>query len=169
MSVPDVAYIPAQWSNFLSAEVGAAAALTGLLFVAVSINLSKILAYPPLAPRIIKALATLIGVLFFASLCLVPGQSNQLLGSELILLGIPIWIIITVNQRKHSRGNPYLGRSQKVLYTLLAQMSAIPLPLCGLSLLVSWGGGMYWLVPAVLVSFISALLDAWVLLIEIQR
>ncbi len=31
------------------------------------------------------------------------------------------------------------------------------------------GGGLYWLVVAIVVSFVAALLDAWVLLIEIQR
>jgi hypothetical protein len=81
------AYTPAQWSNFLSAEVGASSALTGLVFVAVSINLARIMAYPHLAPRVAKALVTLVGILFAASFCLVPGQSKSLLGSELIFLG----------------------------------------------------------------------------------
>ena len=30
-------------------------------------------------------------------------------------------------------------------------------------------GGLYWGVPAVIVSFVLALLDAWVLLVEINR
>jgi hypothetical protein len=169
MLIPEVAYIPAQWSTFLSAEVSASAALAGLLFVAVSINLSRIIANPQLTPRIIKALTSLIGILFFASLCLVPGQSSSTLGSELILLGILIWLIITIKQREHSRGNPYLRGYQKILYSFLAHASSLPLILCGISLHFSTGGGLYWLVPAVLFSFASALLDAWVLLIEIQR
>ncbi|MEI9978749.1 MAG: hypothetical protein WDN23_07045 [Edaphobacter sp.] len=166
---PDVAYAPAQWSTFLSTEAGAAAALTGLLFVAVSINLQRIITYPQLTPRIIKALATLMGILFATSLCLVPGQSNKLLGIELITFGIFLWLIITLKQRAHSRGNPYLRGYQKFLYSLMAQMSALPIIVCGASLLSARGGGLYWLVPAVIVSFASAVLDAWVLLIEIQR
>lgn len=42
------AYSAAPWQTFAAAEVGAAAALTGLLFVAVSINLERILAFPKL-------------------------------------------------------------------------------------------------------------------------
>jgi hypothetical protein len=42
---------PAGWDNFFVAEVGAAAALSGLLFVAVSINLTRILAIPHLPAR----------------------------------------------------------------------------------------------------------------------
>ncbi|HEX3901634.1 MAG TPA: hypothetical protein VH853_02220 [Polyangia bacterium] len=45
------AYPTAGWESFFVAEVGAAAALTGLLFVAVSINLSKVLAFPQLPGR----------------------------------------------------------------------------------------------------------------------
>jgi hypothetical protein len=165
----DVAYTPSEWSSFLSAEVGASSALTGLLFVAVSINLARIIADPRLSPRVAKALVTLIAVLFTASLCLVPGQPKNLLGSELMLLGAFVWIIITVMQRAHDRGNPYTNRSQKVLNGILAQMSTVPIIVCGASLLCSKGGGLYWLVVAVIISFATALLDAWVLLIEIQR
>ena len=165
----DDPYLPAQWSSFLSAEVGASAALTGLLFVAASINLARILAYPQLTPRVAKALVTLTGILFAASLCLVPGQSQVLLGSELMLLGTFVWFMITLMQRAHSRGNPYISRRQKLLHGTLTQMSALPLIVCGASLFCSRGGGLYWLVVAVIMSFASALFDAWVLLIEIQR
>jgi hypothetical protein len=109
----DSAYAPAQWSTFFSAEVGASSALTGLMFVAVSINHSRIVAYLQLTPRVAKALVTLVGILFAASLCLVPGQSKKLLGSELVFLGLVVWITITVMQRSHSRDNPYIIRVQK--------------------------------------------------------
>jgi hypothetical protein len=36
----------ADWQSFFSAEVGGSAALAGLVAVAVSINLSRILAFP---------------------------------------------------------------------------------------------------------------------------
>jgi hypothetical protein len=40
---------------------------------------------------------------------------------------------------------------------------------CGGSLIWSVGGGLYWFLAAVVLSFTTALLDAWVLMIEIQR
>ncbi len=165
----EFAYTPTQWSSFLSAEVGASATLAGLIFVAVSINLPRIIASPQLTPRVAKALVTFIGILFAASLCLVPGQPKNLLGSELVVLGAFDWIVITLMLRAHSRGNSYITRTQKWLYGILAQLSTLPLIVCGASLLCSRGGGLYWLVVAVFFSFASSLLDAWVLLIEIQR
>jgi hypothetical protein len=39
-------YSIAGWENFLIAEVGASAALLGLVFVAISINLARIISLP---------------------------------------------------------------------------------------------------------------------------
>ena len=49
MTVLD-AYSATPWQIFLAAELGAGASLTGLLFVAVSINLERILSFPKLRP-----------------------------------------------------------------------------------------------------------------------
>lgn len=43
--------MPAGWKNFFIAEVGATAVLAGLAIVAISINLSRILAFPELPGR----------------------------------------------------------------------------------------------------------------------
>jgi len=166
---PDLSYSPAQWSNFFSAEVGASATLTGLLFVAVSINLSKIISIPHLASRVAKGLMTLVGVMFAASLCLVPGQPTSALGVELITLGAFIWVTVTMLQRASASGNPHISHLQLVGQRILTQLSAIPLVVCGASLICAQGGGLFWLLGGVIASLTSALLDAWVLLIEIHR
>ena len=163
------AYDPAPWSSFFSAEVGASAALTGLLFVAVSINLPKIVALPLLTARAAKALSTLVGVLLVATLGMVPGQSPASLGLELTVVGTLVWIVITLSYGASSRNNQYITRPQKIFHALLAQSSAIPGVLCGVSLTLHRGGGLYWLVPGILLSFVAALFDTWVLLIEILR
>lgn len=163
------AYNPAQWATFFSAQVGASAALTGLLFVSISINLSQIISSPHLTPRAAKALITLAGVLFVASLCLVPGQSFTILGWELVCAGTFLGIVITTLQYSASRRNPYVGFRDKLFQSVLTEISAVPIVVCGFSLIWMRGGGLYWLVAGILVSFVSALVDAWVLLIEIKR
>ena len=165
----ELAYNLAQWLSFFSAEVGASAALTGLLFVSISINLPKIVSNPQLASRSAKALATLAGVLLASTLCLVPGLSKASAGWGLAILGAVTWLLISVWQMKASRRNPYAGFGHKLLHWILAEASSLPLLICGISLLLQRGGGLYWLVLAIAVSFVAALLDAWVLLIEIQR
>jgi len=77
----------ADWSNFLIAETGAAAELAGLIFVAVSINLSEIIEYQGVAGRAAEALALLIGVLLIGTFGLAPNQSGRILGSEFVAVG----------------------------------------------------------------------------------
>src|ERR1700733_8606398 len=99
------AYDISQWHDLFIAEAGAAAALAGLLFVAVSINLKQILAFPVLPARAAAALVTLIVALIVSTLALVPGQNRTVLGAELIIVCGPAWIALVVSRLR-------LGRSE---------------------------------------------------------
>jgi modulator of FtsH protease len=162
-------YNPAIWSTFFSAEVGASAALTGLIFVAVSINLAQIVDQSRLVTRAAKALFGLTGVLIASTLCLVPAQRPAVLGCELTVMGIILWIAVTVTQYGSSHKNPYVTQRQHVFHSVLAQVSTLPFAVGGISLLLGRGGGLYWLLVGTVFSFVAGLIDAWVLLIEIQR
>jgi|SRR5579872_2448415 len=163
------AYNPGLWQAFFSAQIGASAALTGLIFVAVSINLGMIMGQKWRVTRAAKALLALAGVLLASTLCLVPVQHAWILGTELTVLGGLLWIGATGSQRAASHENPHLTERQRVLQSILTQLSAIPFPAAGVSLLFGWGGGLYWLVAGVICAFIAALTDGWVLLSEISR
>jgi hypothetical protein len=52
---------------------------------------------------------------------------------------------------------------------VLAQGAVLPLLIAGVSLLLLTGGGLYWLVPGIVLRLVVAVLDAWVLLVEILR
>jgi hypothetical protein len=169
MIVAGTAHHIPDWGLFFSAEAAASAALTGLLFVSISINLQQIVKAPALTARSGKALSTLTAVLILSLLCLVPGQSARALGLEIILGGLLIWIIATILQHKATFNNPYVSRATRDFHTVLTQGSALPIVVGSISLMLGRGGGFYWLVVGTLISFIAALLDAWVLLIEIQR
>ncbi|MEJ0007582.1 MAG: hypothetical protein WDM77_14760 [Steroidobacteraceae bacterium] len=56
------------WHDFFVAQVGASSALTGLLFVAVSINLTRILEFAHLPIRAFECLVTLLGILIVSTL-----------------------------------------------------------------------------------------------------
>jgi modulator of FtsH protease len=85
------------WENFFIAEVGASTTLTGLIFVRVSINLSKILAVPKLPNRALEALVIFLTGLVVSSLMLVPEQPLALMGSEIVVIGLITWISIIIN------------------------------------------------------------------------
>jgi hypothetical protein len=157
------------WESLFVTEAGVAAVLAGLLFVAVSINLAKVLQHPGLPGRAAEAVGLLVGVLVACTLGLVPGQSRTVFGAELLATGLLSWSIqFGVHLHAARQG---LGPSTAVLIgrIALAQAAVFSMPIAGLSLLIGAGGGLYWLVPAVTLSVMVAVLDAWVLLIEIQR
>ena len=52
---------------------------------------------------------------------------------------------------------------------VLYQLATLPLLLAGLSLLGQVAGGLQWFALAVVLSILVALLNAWVLLVEILR
>ena len=79
------AYSPDQWSDLFVATAGASAALTGLLFVAVSINLERILKGEGLPERGLVTVVLLLEVLVISLVCLIPGQSPLALGIELLV------------------------------------------------------------------------------------
>ena len=81
------------WSDFFVAEVGAAAALSGLVIVAISINLQRILTNPHVLPgRAGEALTTLVGAMLVASVGLIPHQPTRLLGLEVLAIGLAVLI-----------------------------------------------------------------------------
>jgi hypothetical protein len=162
-------YSPADWEGLFLAGAGASAALAGLLFVAVSINLTRILEVSGRPGRAGEAIVLLVAVLVVAMLGLVPGQSPTVLGAELLGAGLVVWLILVVIHVRAVRGR--VGPSPGVLAgrVVLAQVAVVPFLVAGVSLLVSGGGGLYWLVPGVVLCLVVAVLDAWVLLVETLR
>lgn len=157
------------WENFFIAEVGASATLAGLIFVGVSINLARILSLPRLPSRALLALMVLIAVLIVSSLLLVPGQPLPLIGSEVLLVGIVIWTLVTVLDVRILRATESRYRRSFIFNMVLSQFATLPYIIAGIAILLSGAPGLYWLVPAIIFSFLKAILDAWVLLVEINR
>src|SRR5205807_6769801 len=78
---------PAAWQNFYLMMGTANAAITGLLFVALSIHLREIIEHPVLRPRAVTVLIILTLQIVVAAIILTP-QPRQLMGVEIIVLNI---------------------------------------------------------------------------------
>jgi modulator of FtsH protease len=50
-----------------------------------------------------------------------------------------------------------------------ALAASVPVAISGLSMLAEWGGGLYWLFAAVALALMTAIGNAWVLLVEVVR
>ena len=157
------------WENFLSAEVGASATLAGLIFVGVSINLARILSIAALPSRALQALLFLVAILIDSSLLLVPRQSMTAVGAELLIVSILLWTMATGSDIVALRKTEHKYRHFVKINLAVNQLVVLPYVISGVVVLVRGATGLYWLVPAVLLSFVKAIADAWVLLIEINR
>jgi hypothetical protein len=159
----------AGWANFFSAEVGASASLTGLVIVAISINLTRIVETPPLPGRAVETLAMLMGVLIVSSVALVPGQSSRIFGMEILAIGAAVWAIGVITQFL-ARGVPIPGKKWAPLFrVLVAQVASLPFVIAGISILLGSDAGIYWILPGVIFCLLAGMLSAWVLLVEVVR
>lgn len=159
----------ADWTSYLSAQAGAAATLTGLVFVSVSINLSKILSIPGLTGRAAESLMQFFGVLIISTTALIPHQSITTLATEILVLGSALWLFQTVLQVRYlmsHSGHPLYWIITRIIQT---QFASIPFCIAGIQLLRGSPNGLYWLAPGFIFSFIAGAMSAWVLLVEILR
>jgi len=153
------------WGDYFVAQAGAAAALAGLLFVAVSINLERVLAFPNLPGRAAETLILLLGLLVAAMLALVPGQAATTLGYEITTVGMIATALISGIQLRAPRSE-YENMPVRVL---VSQMPAAVWVTAGICLISSSGYGMQVNVIATVLGFCSVAHSSWILLIEIQR
>jgi hypothetical protein len=158
---------PVGWHDFFVGSMGASAALTGLLFVAISINLEQILKYPNLPGRAAGSLGVLVSALVVACCGLVPGQSQVALGTEIAVAGGIVMVqAVWVTARKQMEGDTYTWRIERMVTLLLPGALFLA---GGLSLVADGGGGLYWVFAGTAMAFVVSAVNAWVLLVEVLR
>jgi modulator of FtsH protease len=158
------------WASFFQAEVGAAAALTGLLFVAMAENREKILQLGRMADRGLEALLMLFLSMIAASFPLMPNQSMLLLGSEVGAAGVIVLILAYYLQRTYLRDlNPvYVRRSRWMVR--MNRLAVLLIATGGISIAsLSADIGLRVLAFGILLTFWTAAMSSWVLLVEINR
>jgi hypothetical protein len=159
-----------RWDNFFLGELGAAAALAGLLFVSVSVNQAKILEMGRMADRAIEALAMLFLVIAIASLALTPAQPPRLFGAEVSALTLLLLVVAIPLQRGYLRAADPVYRPHTLRMAWGNRIAMATALVAGLALFLrsDWTC-LYLLVPSILLIFIAVGVNAWVLLVEINR
>lgn len=156
------------WESFGVVVGAASGALIGLLFVAISVNASRIAKHPALYVGATRTLV-LFGIPLVAAILVVtPRQADWVLGTELIVLGIVAGAALIlvgrgrmdVDAGPESRLARTLDRMSPTLSTSLLTEIA------GVTLIVG-GGGLYWLVPALIFALVGGMLTAWLLLLRL--
>lgn len=168
------AFDPARWSDFALAWLGASAALLGLVFVGLSINLRDVVGSRQLVNRALEAVIALAAVLVTSTAVLVPDQSRAVVSVELLVIAAGTFASIANLQRGAGRQTVGSGGTGPPPYSVFVRRvfglgAPVLLAVAGVTLAAEAGGGLYWWPAAIVVAFACALTNAWVLLIEILR
>ncbi|HZR39395.1 MAG TPA: hypothetical protein VFB12_04720 [Ktedonobacteraceae bacterium] len=157
------------WENLFLGELGASAALTGLVFVGISINLNKIMESSFLPNTALEALIAFVSTLFMAFLMLIPQQLFLAYGIEALCVGLFTWIAMIAIHRDTLRKAPRAYRIPFLRQFAIYHLAALSYIGASMSFLI-WGTmGFYWIVAATLLSYLAAFVDTWLLVVEINR
>jgi hypothetical protein len=160
--------MPAGWVTFFATEVGASAALSGLVFVALSINLRSILEKPVLVDRAAEALVLLLGPVAFGLPLLSPYGHVPLGGIELVLtaaFGLLLTLLL-IRAWPVAKDRP---RHEYVIRAALAE-TCVAAEITGAAILLAApGAAAGWIGFGGLLCIAAGIADAWVLLVEILR
>jgi hypothetical protein len=157
------------WQTLFATQAGVGAALTGLVFVALSINLKQILAIPSLANRAGEALLLLLLPVINGLVGVLPQTSSRAVGGELLAVALTLWVIVSLilaRARKDGHGRP---AHEFAIRVGTAEAAVVPAIVAGCLLLTGNLDGMWWQAAATILCIVAGVADAWVLLVEILR
>jgi hypothetical protein len=159
----------AAWESFAVALLGAAAVLAGLVFVAVSVNIDRILSVRGLPGRAGDSVVMFVATLVECAFVLVPHPPVAALGVELLATGAvtsAVLLAIAIPGVRLPSRQPRSWRASRLATT---QIVTVPVIMAGTSFLGWPAGGLYWLVAGVVAALLAATGNAWVLLVEVVR
>jgi modulator of FtsH protease len=162
------AYDAAEWTDLFVASAGATAALAGLLFVAVSINVERILSYRGLPERALEALLVLVGALVVSIFVLAP-VDDAALGWLVLATGAVVSGAVVLLERISLPERQDRSVPGTIGQLFLSVVGTLPFVVGGISLVAGGGGGLYWVLAGVVGAVVAAASNAWVLMIEILR
>ena len=161
-----------QWATFATLSGGAAAALTGLLFVAVSIRIEFIAKSTELRSRAAQTLTLFVIPLVISILLSIPDQGYRVLGAELVLLAaIGGGVLLRLGRQATVSSGAHDTSAEAVALLLDAVapnwVTSVLLVIAGMLLLFGVHAGLYVLVLPVLVALVGGVLSAWLVLTKI--
>jgi len=160
---------PAAWTEFAAAMVAASSALAGLIFVALSINLDRILSLPGISDVALEGVIALTVVLIASIVVLAPGIPAGSLSAGLVLIGIVELVVVAWLLRRTLVVAEAQFRMKRIQMALVSGLPGVLFAVGGISLAAGNAWGLYWLVPASIAGIVAGVVNAWVLLIEIKR
>jgi hypothetical protein len=148
---------PAAWQNFYIMIGTANAAITGLLFVALSMHLKQILSHPIYKPRAIVVLVILTTQIVISAIVLTP-QPREAMGWEILALNV---FFLALNLRYRTPARITAGSALTIGIRVVYLLAAI-------SLITGVGGGFYILGGILTLTVVRSISNCWTLLTALE-
>ncbi|WP_434613077.1 hypothetical protein [Arthrobacter sp. A5] len=158
-----------EWHEFFLATAGAAAALAGLIIVAMSVNIAKIIAIPSMPSRGAATIGSLVLIVVVSAASLIPDQSDLMLGLETVLFAADAMALYLDAGRKITFLRAEIPLGQSLTKAAFGPVQIAPFLVGGILLTSSNPDGVYWIAAGTILVFIGSVIIAWVLLVEILR
>jgi hypothetical protein len=159
-------YRPDAWHDFFVASAGAAAALTGLLFVGLSLHI-RFVASSALHRNTARGSLVGLVLVLVVSLVLLIRQPEAWAGAEMVFLGL-FYIVVNGGYQlaTYRRAKRAIPRATLVRAGLGYMLAAIGL-VGGISLIAGSGPGLYLIAIQVIAIVVWNLRNAWFLLLGV--
>jgi modulator of FtsH protease len=157
-----------EWSDLFVASAGATAALAGLVFVAISINIERILQLDGVPELGMVTLLLLVGVLVVSLFGLIPEQEDHAFGIELLVQSV-LWTSFIALLTARSASGLGQGEGRLTSRVVLPLFGTVPYLVGAVMLIIGSDIAMYWVFAGMLGAILAAVMNAWILLVEILR
>lgn len=159
-----------EWHDLFMATAGASGALLGLIFVALSISVAKIISIENLTAIALQPIHLLLSILILSIFMLFPHQSYITLGCEIGATGFILWLITLIGDLHIYKS--FTDTAKKKAYMsniIVSQFITVLIMLSGVFIITYGQMGIRLLVFGIIFSFIKGVINSWAILIELNR
>jgi len=155
------------WQDMGVVTGGSAAALAGLLFVAVTLRIDTIATARDLRSRAAQTLTLFVTSLVVAIVLVIPDQAVRLAGIELIVVALASGaVLLVLNYRAEQMTATFRARTPPGSRQPHGGQCR-PDGAGGLLAAVGWDPGLYFLVPGIVAALVGGVVNAWLFLLKI--
>lgn len=158
----------ASWSEFNVAMAGATAALAGLVIVAASVNIDKIIRAGTLTARLGAAIASLVLALVASAVGLIP-ELDPTWHGIVVLLGALAAGVFQFHATRVIVADPTPEQRARFAKAVLGFLPVAVYVASGVMLVLGSASGLVLAAAGCLLAIVAAIVVSWVVLVEVLR
>lgn len=153
------------WTSFAIITGSAAGALTGLLFVAVSLSRERIAGHPALRSQAGQTLVLFMIPLLLSVLLVLPGSPPAAQGTGLIVLAVvAAAALLLIGRGKKPAGDGSEDRLARLIAKASPDLTVVALILVAGCVQLAGDDGLYWVAASSVLCLVGGVANAWLFL-----